>query len=169
MKEVLEPGWGCCKGFVMDEKDRPMYKAYKEALAKIFLQEMEKTDERLKEVGAILRERTNYLNNLERERQQALKFKQLQEMLKRCKASIIDHDLNIKKKEFYLIDSEIEKKQKAIEKLRISMVDIQSEIQTFELKIAKINSSIKESTGHEQESLNRQIADLRADLSGMNV
>ena len=28
----------------MDEKDRPMYKAYKEALAKIFLQEMEKTD-----------------------------------------------------------------------------------------------------------------------------
>jgi len=44
MKEVLEPGCGCCKGFVMDEKDRPMYKAYKEALAKIFLQEMEKTD-----------------------------------------------------------------------------------------------------------------------------
>jgi len=35
------------------------------------LKELEKTDERLKEVSAVLRERTTYLKNLEQERQQA--------------------------------------------------------------------------------------------------
>ncbi len=38
------------------------------------LHELEKTEERLKEISSILRERTSYLNNLEKERQQALKF-----------------------------------------------------------------------------------------------
>ena len=41
------------------------------------LRELEKTEERLKEISAILRERTAYLNNLEKERQQALRYKKL--------------------------------------------------------------------------------------------
>src|SRR3989338_3770468 len=57
------------------------------------LRELEKTEEKLKEVLAILRERTTYLNNLERERQQALKYKKLEEDIKKFKASIINQDL----------------------------------------------------------------------------
>ena len=41
------------------------------------LKELDKTDDKLKEVMAILKERTSYLNNLERERQQALRYKKL--------------------------------------------------------------------------------------------
>src|SRR3989304_8743604 len=43
------------------------------------LKELEKTDERLKEISAVLRERTAYLKNLERERSQALKFREFEE------------------------------------------------------------------------------------------
>ena len=39
------------------------------------LHELEKIEGRLKEVSSILRERTSYLNNLAKERQQALRFK----------------------------------------------------------------------------------------------
>ena len=42
------------------------------------LKELSKTEDKLKEVSAILRERTIYLNNLEKERQQALKYKKLE-------------------------------------------------------------------------------------------
>jgi len=39
------------------------------------IKELDKTEDKLKEIGSILRERTAYLNNLEKERQQALRFK----------------------------------------------------------------------------------------------
>src|SRR3989344_4103821 len=39
------------------------------------LHEIEKTEEKLKEVSAVLRERTSYLKNLEEERKQALRFR----------------------------------------------------------------------------------------------
>ena len=57
------------------------------------MHELEKTEERLKEVSSILRERTAHLNNLEKERQQALRYKKLEADVKKLKASIINHDL----------------------------------------------------------------------------
>ncbi|MBU4308663.1 MAG: chromosome segregation protein SMC, partial [Nanoarchaeota archaeon] len=133
------------------------------------LKELEKTEERLKEVGAILRERTTYLNNLEKERQQALRFKKLEKDVKKFKASILQSDLNKNKKSTEKINLEIEKNNKEIEKLKKTISEIQLSIRNFESKINSINSTIQESTGFEQEKLNSEIANLRADLAGLNV
>jgi len=61
------------------------------------LKELEKTEEKQKEVFSILRARTAYLNNLEKERQQALKYKKLEGDIKKFKASIIKVDINKRK------------------------------------------------------------------------
>ncbi|MBI4116215.1 AAA family ATPase, partial [Candidatus Pacearchaeota archaeon] len=76
------------------------------------LKELEKTDERLKEVYAILRERTSYLNNLEKERQQAMRFKKLEGEVKKFRASIINFDMAKKKKESENIGSSVSEKEK---------------------------------------------------------
>ena len=47
------------------------------------MKELDKTEEKQKEVFSILRERTAYLNNLEKERQQALKYKKLEADIKK--------------------------------------------------------------------------------------
>ena len=133
------------------------------------LRELEKTEEKLKEVLAILKERTAYLNNLEKERQQALRFKKLEEDIKTLKASIIFHDLNVSKKESDKVKEEIEKKQKEIEKIRKVMVGLGVSIESYEDKISSINSTIQKSTGLEQEKLNQEIANLRAEMAGTNV
>jgi len=133
------------------------------------LKELTKTEEKLKEVHAILRERTSYLNNLERERQQALRFKKLEGDAKRLKASIIYGDLTKKKKESEALKEEIEKKNKETEKIKKSMTEIQTGIKNSESKIDSINSTIQKSTGFEQEKLNQEIANLRAELAGLNV
>jgi len=133
------------------------------------LKELEKTEERLKEVGAILRERTIYLNNLEKERQQALRFKKLEKDVKKLKASILQSGLNKNKKLTEKINLEIEKKNKEIEKLKKIISSIQLSIKNFESKIDSINSTIQESTGFEQEKLNSEIANLRADIAGLSV
>ena len=57
------------------------------------LHELDKTEEKLKEVLAVLRERTIYLNNLEKERQEALKFKKIEKEILSLKASLIYSDL----------------------------------------------------------------------------
>ena len=63
------------------------------------LKELEKTDEKLRQVGAILRERTNYLKNLENEREQALRYKKLELTVKKCKGSIVNRNILERKKQ----------------------------------------------------------------------
>jgi chromosome segregation protein len=133
------------------------------------LAELDKTEEKLKEVLAILRERTIYLNNLEKERQQALKFQKLENDVKKYKASIIYGDLMHKKKLSEEITEKINSKLKEIEKEKKVIFEIKTEIENLESKIANINSTIQKSTGLEQERLNQEIANLRAELAGMNV
>jgi len=133
------------------------------------LKELERTEEKLKEVLAVLRERTSYLNNLEKERQQALKFKKLELDIKRHKASIIHIDLSKKKKESERVLAEIESRNKEIEKIKKLIIQDETRIKSLEDKIILINSTIQKSTGVEQEQLNREIANLRAELAGMTV
>ena len=133
------------------------------------LKELNKTEEKLKEVAAILRERTAYLNNLEKERQQALRFKKLEKDVKILKASIISYDRDKNKKELTRINQEIENKNKEIEKTRKLITNIRVEIENFESKINSINKTIQKSTGLEQEKLNSEIANIRAELAGLNV
>jgi chromosome segregation protein len=133
------------------------------------LKEMEKTEEKLKEVMAILRERTAYLNNLEKERQQALRYKKLEEDIKKFKASIINQDLLQNKKEAEKIAETISKKNSEIEKLRKIMASLNASIENFQSKISSINSSIQKSTGLEQEKLNQEIAGIRAEIAGTMV
>lgn len=133
------------------------------------LGELDRTEEKLKEVIAILRERTAYLNNLEKERQQALKFKKLEEDLKKFKASIIFHDLTKKKKELEGIEEQISKRNKEIEKIKKEKISNEAYTEDLKSKISAINLSMQKSTGLEQEKLNQEIANLRAELAGLNV
>ena len=153
------------RGIIEEVSGISIYESRKEKS----LRELEKTEEKLQEIASILRERTSYLNNLEKERQQALRFKKLERDIKRFKASIISSDLSRKKKQAESINLNIEKKRKEIEKIKKAIKRIEEEITKFRLKIEGIDSEIQSSTGIEQERLNQEIADLRAELAGTNV
>lgn len=133
------------------------------------LKELEKTDGRLKEVSAILRERTAYLDNLEKERRQALRFKKLQEDAKVFRASILRHDAKEKEKELEKIDAGISSVEKKADGMKKSTMILEASVNDDEAKINGINATIRDSTGLEQEKLNKEIADLRAELAGANV
>lgn len=133
------------------------------------LHELERTEDKLKEIIAILRERTSYLNNLEKERQQALRFKKLEMDVKKFKASILNFDLGKRRKELEHINNEIETRTKEIEKVRKDITELNASIKNFESKISDINSTIQKTTGVQQENLNQEIANIRAELAGMGV
>lgn len=153
------------RGIIEEVSGISIYESRKEKS----LRELGKTEDKLKEIGSILRERTIYLNNLEKERQQALRFKKLESDVKRLKASIINSDLSKKKKQLQSIFSEIDRNDKKADQLKGTIKKIENEISKIKSSIDKINSNIQSSTGFEQEKLNKEIANIRADLAGINV
>ncbi|MBS3078830.1 chromosome segregation protein SMC [Candidatus Pacearchaeota archaeon] len=131
------------------------------------LKELEKTDERLKQINAILRERTNYLRNLEEEREQALKFKKLEEIKKRCKASIINKNIQEKEKELNEVLRSVSIKQKDIEKKDLHITKLKQEIEILNEKILNITQIIQKSSGLEQDTLIIELSTLKQEIAGM--
>jgi len=133
------------------------------------LKELEKTEEKLKEISATLRERTSYLKNLENERAQALRFKELEQTIKKSKASILSKKLSDKNKELESTKKSIEEKSKQRDKSRENIDKIQKEIDEISEKITQINKHIQKSTGLEQDTLHESISNTKAELEGLRV
>jgi len=133
------------------------------------LHELEKTDEKIKEITATLRERTAYLKNLEKEREQALKFKHYEKTVRRCKATILFKDLEAKEKDCHSTQENIIKKDAEIEKVKSQIEKIKSSISELNKKIETITEHIQKASGLEQESVRKEIANLRAELVGLTV
>ncbi len=133
------------------------------------LHELEKTDEKLKEISAILRERTTYLKNLDRERTQALRFKELESTVKKCKNSIFHKKGEEKQKEIDALVKSIQEKTSQKEKVKEKAEKHQERITSLTDEIQKINKNTQQATGLEQETLHTNIANLKAELEGLRV
>ncbi|MFH1802915.1 MAG: chromosome segregation SMC family protein [archaeon] len=133
------------------------------------LKELDKTEVRLKEVSTILRERTSYLNNLEKEKAQAQRYKDLQLTVKRSKASILKRKHDDKVKEISSIVKTIEEKTALKDKSGEKSEKIQQEMEGFSEKVNQINKQIRDATGVEQGKLREEISDLKAELEGLKV
>lgn len=133
------------------------------------IKELEKTEQRLKEISTILRERRSFLNNLEKERSQAVKFKELETIIKRCKASILNKKIRDKEKELASVKKSILEKTTQKEKAKEKIFDLQEKIDILNESISKINKHIQRSTGVERETLRANVSNLRAEIEGLKV
>lgn len=133
------------------------------------LRELEKTDEKLKQINAVLRERTNYLKNLENERQQALRYKNLEKAIKRDKASLLSRQIKEKQKQADKINQEIGKKDKSKTSLKIKIEQAQENISQLNSEIEGINQNIESATGIEQEKLHEEVTEAKSELTGLSV
>ncbi len=133
------------------------------------LHELEKTESKLKEINFILKERIAYLRNLESEREQALKFKDLELTVKRCKASLIKRRIDEKEKEIASIRKSIDEKTSLKEKIKHKADSLQRNIEAINTRIMEINRHIQHATGLEQETLHNEITNLKAELEGHRV
>jgi len=133
------------------------------------LHELDKTEEKLKEVSAILRERTVYMRNLDKERSQALRFKELEGNVKRIRGSIIHKKMEDKQKELDSIEKSISAKTEQKDKIKSGLEKLQQIITDMSERINQINKDIQQSTGLEQDTLHNQIANLKAEIEGLKV
>lgn len=133
------------------------------------LRELEKTEEKLKETSAILREKNNYLKNLEKDRQDALNYKKIELSINQCKAGILSRDIKDREKEIQDLEKQKSENNSRISALREKVNKIRGDISSCEEKIREITKRIESSTSGEQEALHKEISDLKAHLAGQNV
>ncbi len=133
------------------------------------LRELEKTEEKLKEVSAILKERNSYLKNLDRERQEAVSHQKLEELIKKCKATILNKNMKEKEKEIWGTNKLIENNEKEIQKIKRQISEKNNLNEKLQEKIIEINKKIQSSTSNEQEILHKEISNLNIEIAGSKV
>ena len=133
------------------------------------LKELEKTSEKLKEVSAILKERNSYLKNLEKDKQEAISWQNLEKSIEKYKATLISKELKEKEKEILGIEKFIENNEREVKNLKEKINKKNILIDEIRNKIKIINKKIQSSTSNEQETLHKELSDLKANLAGLNV
>ncbi len=133
------------------------------------IRELEKTEEKLHEVSAVLKERTSYLKNLNRERQEAISYQKLETTIKRCKKTLLSKTRTKKQNDVSQTNKTIETIDKEIEKIKKTLQEKKFRAEEFQNRILAVNKQIQSSTSNEQETLHREISNLKAELAGLDV
>ncbi|MBT4021849.1 chromosome segregation protein SMC [archaeon] len=128
------------------------------------LNELNKVEEKLKESDIILAERQAYLRELKKERNQAMKFKELDEKIKRNKATRLHVKINIKEKKKQGIDKDIKAKQESISKVDKEIKELKERIVIIKEDINKINKEIEEKGDKDQIRIQKIIEELRVNV-----
>jgi chromosome segregation protein len=130
--------------------------------------ELDKVDLRLKEVNIILTERHAHLRELKKDRDQALRYKEIEGDIKSNKATYINFSLKTKEE----IRDEVEKKIKDTEgnisKINETINSFKDFIKSKKEEIKNINSEIEKRGEKEQVALHKEVETLKTDLVRKN-
>ncbi len=129
------------------------------------LRELEKVEEKLKEAEIVLAERKKHLNELKKDRDQALKFRELESKVKENKASYLYIQIQRKEKEKNKLESRIKEQQEKIDKFQENISKLKKEIGEKRKQIADINKELEEKSEQERVSVHQEIEQLKVNLA----
>jgi len=128
------------------------------------LQELGKVDQKLNDANIILKEREVHLRELKKDRDQALKFKELEENLKNNKATLLNFEIKDKEEKKLEVENKINSYQNDINKINIKIGEIKNSIKSRKEEINQLNSQIEERGEKEQIKIQKEIEELKTSL-----
>ncbi|MBI2130127.1 AAA family ATPase, partial [Candidatus Woesearchaeota archaeon] len=123
--------------------------------------ELQKVDERLNEANVILKERETYLKELKKDRDQASKYKELNDKIRQNKATYIYIQIERENKRKKELDEKILKHREQVEALQRNISNLKNDILDKEAEIKKITEEV-EKRGY-KDSLDSEIQQLKVD------
>ncbi|RMD57711.1 chromosome segregation protein SMC [Candidatus Woesearchaeota archaeon] len=129
------------------------------------LRELEKVEERLNEVEIILKEREGYLKELRKDRDQALKYKNLKDRVEQSKATYLKKRLDRKEAEFDRLEKKSASFKARLEKIQSKIDKLRSEIAERKEEISRINKEIEQKGEIEQVKIQKEVERLRVELA----
>jgi chromosome segregation protein len=128
------------------------------------LNELENVEKKLSEVSIILTERETYLRELKKERDQALKYKELEKNIKSNKATFLHIQLKEKESKKLETDVKIEDLQDILNNLNKKIVEYNSIILNKKNEIESINKEIELKSEVEQIEIQKETTNLKTDI-----
>jgi len=133
------------------------------------LSELEKVEQKLNEAGIILKERQTHLRELKKDRDQALKYRELSDKIKQNKASYIKKRMNKKESELKEIEKRADSRKTKLNSLQSEIKDFRDKISDKKKLIQEISDEIEAKGGVEQAALQKEIEKLRVDIATLKA
>ena len=140
---------------------------YEEKKHKAML-ELEKVEQHLRETDIILTERNTYLKELKKDRDQALKYKDMSDRIKQNKASYLKIQIDKKEAERKDIQSKMAVGNNDLAALREKISKLKAENEEKKKQIESISKEIEEKGEIEQVKLNKEVETLKIELTKNN-
>ncbi len=129
------------------------------------LKELEKVEGKLSEAEIILTERQTYLKELRKDRDQALKYKDVADRLKSSKATYTNIQIKNREEKQEKIEKDIGKFDSEMKKLEEQIQNLKSDIANKRQSIADLSKEIEEKGEKEQVEIMKDIEQLRIDIA----
>ncbi len=140
---------------------------YEEKKHKAML-ELDKVEQHLRETELILTERGTYLRELKKDRDEALKYKEINDLIKQNKASYLKIQIDKKEIERKELQSKIDFSDKDLMALREKINKLKHENENKKKEIEGITKEIEEKGEIEQVKLNKDVETLKVELAKHN-
>ena len=140
---------------------------YEEKKHKALL-ELQKVDERLKETDIVLTERNTHLKELKKDRDQALKYKDMNDRIRQNKASYLKLQIDKKQQEKNNLQKKLDETNSELIKINSRIGDITKQNQEKRAKIEQINKEIEQKGEVEQVNLNKDVEALKIEITKKN-
>lgn len=137
---------------------------YEEKKHKALL-ELQKVEEKLNNAEIILKERKVYLQELKKDRDQALKFKDLKNKIDSTKATLVHIQLKEREEQNAKNTGEIENQQKKLKSAEQEIEKLKKRVEENKAKISSINQQIEQKGEKEQLKVHRTLEDLKVVLA----
>ena len=129
------------------------------------LRELEKVGGRLKEADIILKERDTYLKELKSDRDQAMKFKEMDARITQNKASLLKLQLNAKEKERDALQQQLDTTHRELQQVQDRISEFRQQNEARKKEIEDITREIEQKGETEQVKLNKDIESLKIELT----
>ncbi len=125
------------------------------------MRELQRVEEKLNEAEIVLTERKTYLKELKKERDQALKFKELDEKIKRNKLTLVTLKRSRKDEELQSLEGRLKKHRDELQKLEEKRKRLEGEIKERKREIDDINAEVERRGEKEQVKLHKEVETLK--------
>jgi len=140
---------------------------YEEKKHKAML-ELEKVEQHLRETDIILTERHTYLKELKKDRDQAMKYKEMSDNIRQNKASYLKIQIDKKESEKKSIQEKIDAGNNDLNELRAKIAKLKTDNDEKKKQIESISKEIEEKGEIEQLKMNKEVESLKIELTKNN-
>jgi len=129
------------------------------------LNELGRVEKRLDEADVILAERDTYIKELKKDRNQALKFKELDDKIKKNKLSLLKYKFDFNDKLLIEANQKLKFLHEKNETLKKQIEESKKKILDKNNEINKINQEIEQKGEKDQVKLHKEVEQLKVDLA----